>query len=220
MKIIWRRFLQSLSVAMFAFLFLAGTLAHSGEESGSPLSGFSKEERDKLLKGEPVYQHLKKENEKGEIEGYGQSAIIINQPADKSFQIFCEFDKHQLYFPRKKKSEVIKSWDNKALVHKVFGFYVVDVEYTVLYTVDPEKRRVDYKLDKDYPHDLEEVEGFFRFEKIDEKRTLFIYAATKVETGLKVPGFIQDYLTSRDLPQVARSVKKRVESGGKWQKED
>ncbi len=210
--------------AVVCALVFIGAPAFSGEASEdgdkSPLERFNKEERAKLLKGEPVFKHVKKENEEGEIEGYGKAFVIIEKPVETSFEIFCEFDKHHLYFPRKKKSEVVKKWDNKALVHKVFGFYVVDIEYTVLYSIDAKKHRVDYKMDKDYPHDLEEVEGFFRFEKIDEDRTLFSYAATKVETGLSVPGFVQDYLTSKDLPQVARSVKKRVESGGKWTKEE
>jgi len=212
------KFLE-LSLLFLFFALLSGGAPASAEEGGSPLDKFDKEEREKLLKGGPVFQHVKKENEEGEIEGYGQAVIILNKPVDKSFEIFRQFDKHHLYFPRKKKSEIIKSWDNKALVHKVFGFYLVDIEYTVLYTADLDNHRVDYKLDKSHPHDLKEVEGFFQFEKIDENRTLFTYAATKVETGISVPDFIQEYLTSKDLPQVAKSVKKRVESDGKWTKD-
>jgi hypothetical protein len=187
---------------------------------GSPLDRFSAEERRKLEKGEPVYRHVKSEGTDGKVHGHGEAYAIMNAPVEQCWKIFTEFDKHQLYFPRKKKSEVVKSEGNKYWVYKQFEFYMVTIEYTTLYTVDEKAHRVDYDMDESYPHDLEETVGYFQFEKLDDKRTLFIYAATKVETGLKVPGFVQDYLTSRDLPAVVLNVKKRMESGGEWTKED
>jgi len=186
---------------------------------GSVLDRFTPEELKKLEAGEAVYQLVQTEDADGKTRGHGQSSALINAPIDLCFKIFCEFDKHHLFFPRKKKSEVKKTWDNKALVYKEFDFYVVTVEYTVLYTVDSDIHRVDFQMDREYPHDIEDTAGYFHFEKVDDQRTLFTYAATKVETGVKVPGFIQEYITSRDLPNVVLSVKKRIESGGKWTKD-
>lgn len=169
--------------------------------------------------GEAVYQHVQSEGKDGKTTGHGESYVLINKPADECFRVFLEFDKRQLYFPRKKASEVVKPWDDKALVHKVFEFYVVEVEYTVLCTIDRKNRRVDFQLDPEYKHDLEDTAGYFLFEPVDDKTTLFTYAATKVQTGLKVPFSIQNYLTSRDLPDVVANVKMRIESGGTWTKD-
>jgi hypothetical protein len=104
-------------------------------------------------------------------------------------------------------------------VHKVFKFYVVKVEYTVLCTIDRKNRRVDFQLDPEYKHDLEDTAGYFLFEPVDDKTTLFTYAATKVQPRLKVPFSIQNYLTARDLPDVVANVKMRIESGGTWTKD-
>jgi hypothetical protein len=210
--------MKKLLIHIIALLLMV--VCSAAAAADSPLDRFTAEERQKLTKGEAVYRHVKTEGEDGKIHGHGESYAVINAPIDRCWKIFTEFDKHQLYFPRKKKSEVVKSEGNKYWVYKQFEFYVVTVEYTVLYTVDKERRRVDFDMDKSYPHDLEDTAGYFQFEKLDDKRTLFTYAATRVETGLKVPGFIQEYLTSRDLPAVVLNVKKRIESGGKWTKDD
>ena len=65
-------------------------------------------------------------------------------------------------------------------MHKVFKFYVVKVEYTVLCTIDRKNRRVDFQLDPEYKHDLEDTAGYFLFEPVDDKTTLFTYAATNM----------------------------------------
>lgn len=193
--------------------------AFSGDEK-SILGRFTPEEQKKLIAGEAVFKHVQEKGPDGKMHGHGESYALIDASVEQSWKIFCEFDKHHLYFPRKKKSEVVKRWDNKALVYKEFDFYVTTIEYTILYTLDTKNHRLDFKLDKDYKHDIEDAAGYFLFEKLGEKRTLVTYAATKVETGVKVPGFIQEYITSRDLPAVVMNVKKRIESGGKWTKDD
>jgi hypothetical protein len=195
-------------------------LSSSAFAEKSPLDRFTPEQLKKLNAGEAVFEHKEQKGDDGKLHGFGQSTIIINKPVKECFKIFSEYNKQHLYFPRKKNSEIVKAWENKALVKKEFDFYVTSIEYTVLYTADEKNHRVDFEMDKNYPHDIEDTAGYFVFFKIDDKRTLFTYAATKVETGVKVPGFIKDYITSKDLPTVVINVKKRVESGGKWKKDD
>ena len=207
----------SLAVALILQL-AAGSLSLASD--GSPLDRFNPDQKKKLLAGEAVFEHVKTSGPDGKIEGHGQASILINKPIEYCFKIFCEFDKQQLYFPRKKKSEIVKITGNKVLVYKLFDFKLAKIEYTVLYTVDPKNYRVDFRMDPSYPHDLNNAAGFFLFERADENRTLFTYAATKVDTGLKVPSALQDYLTSRDLPNVVINVKKRIESGGVWTKKE
>ncbi len=212
-----------LAVSLLLVLLTAAAGSDSPEQQKQdkdPLERFSAEQQKKLKAGDAVFEHVQKKGPDGNIHGHAQSSAIINAPVDKSFDMFCEFDKHHRYFPRKTASEVIKSGEGWALVHKVFDFYLVEVEYVVRYDIDPEKHRVDFKMDKDYKHDIKDTAGFFDFDKIDKDRCLFTYAATKVDTGLMVPGFIQKYITSRDLPAVVLNIKKRIESGGEWTKKD
>jgi len=186
----------------------------------SPLDRFTAEERQKLEKGEAVFKHVQTKSDDGETRGHGESAAIINKPIDQCWKILLEYDKMHLYFPRKTKSEVVEKEGNRVAVYKEFSFYVTSIKYTMDYFVDADAHRIDYKINKKYPSDIKDTEGIFLFEKVDEKRTLFTYAVLKLDTGVKVPGFIQEYITSKDLPAVVLNVKKRIESGGKWTKDD
>ncbi len=219
----------ALALVLLAVLFLSTGPAGASEtkRSGSkgsaakdPLSRFTPEQVKKLKAGEAIYETVREKGEGGVTRGYGRSTAIVEAPIDKAFETFTRFDEQEEYFPRKTESKVVKHWDHKYLVHKVFEFYVVDIEYHVIYSVDEKNHRVDFEMSKDHPHDIDDTAGYFQFKKIDEETTLFTYAATKVETGLKVPGFIQGYISSKDLPDVVLNVKKRIESGGKWKKKD
>jgi hypothetical protein len=196
---------------------LAPALGRGAENAGTgpaqdPLQRLTPEQRQKLLTGEAVYEY----REAGEGQGTGVAMIIINAPAETCFKIFRELDKQSQYFPRKVMSEVVKSEGNKVLVHNRFDYFVATVEYYSQYTIDPQKRRFDFEMDKDYPHNVSESAGYFLFEQIDDRRTLFTYAATRLDIGADVPEFVRQYLISRGLPAQAVNVKKRIESGGKW----
>lgn len=188
--------------------------------AASLLERYPAENRRRLLAGETVFEHVKTTTPDGKVSGYAQAIVLVNSPINTAFKIFCEFDKQYQYFPRKTVSKVLESTPTSALIYNEFDFYVATIRYTVRYDINRAGYRINFKLDPRYPHDIRDSAGFFLFEKVDEKRCLFTYAATKVDTGLKAPAFIQDYLTSRDLPAMALNVKKRIESGGKWTKSE
>ncbi len=186
----------------------------------SVLDRFSPEQRQKLMAGEAIFEHVESKEADGSTQGHGQASALIKAPAAECLRLFCEFDKHYQFFPRNKTSEVVESSETKVLVRKIYTFYMMSVEYTIAYAIEPGATRVDYEVDKNYTHDIDDAAGFFHFEKIDDHNTLLTYAATRVDTGIKVPAFIRKYVTTRDLPAVVTNVKKRIESGGKWTTED
>ena len=216
---LYRKLLKA-ALQVGVFLVVSISPLYGEEKAQSPLDRFTPEQRAKLLAGEAVFEHVQSKAPDGTQQGHAQSSALVAAPVESCFKIFTDYNKQQLFFPRKKTSQVKKTEGSKVWVYKQFDFYLVTVEYTVVYTVDAAGHRIDFQMDPAYPHDLEDTAGYFLFEPVDEKRALFTYAATKVETGLKVPKFIQEYLTSRDLPAVVLNVKKRIESGGTWTKDD
>ncbi len=177
-------------------------------------------EKEKLKKGEIIYQSVKTTDTDGKISGYGQSMALIKKPVATCWEIFTQFDKQAEYFPRKTVSQVIDSKPGLALVQKEFKFYWVTIRYVMKYKIDAKNYRIDFEIDKSRPHDIKDSAGFFRFEPLSAGETLFIYGVTRVDTGLAMPGFVQEYLQKKDLPAVAENVQKRIESNGTWKKDD
>jgi len=188
------------------------SLAAAGDKPSDPLARFSEQERETLLRGEPVFSYVNESNRGG----HGQASIIINEKIDVCFDIFKKLDEQCHYFPKKTKSDVIRKEGNRVLLHNEFYFYIATVEYTSWYTIDEKNHRFDFEMDKSLPHNIPESAGYFMFERIDPERTLLTYAATKLDVGVSVPEFIKRYITSRDLPSATINVKLRIESGGEW----
>jgi hypothetical protein len=143
---------------------------------------------------------------------------LIKAPIDQCWEIFNRFEQQPEYWPRKTASIVIDSKPGFALVQKKFKFYWATIGYVVRYQIDANNHRIDYSIDPTRPHDIKDTAGFFIFEKVGPDQTLFTYAVTRLDTGISLPSFIQEYMQKRDLPAVAENVKKKIESGGTWKK--
>ena len=186
----------------------------------SPLDRFTPEQKDKLLAGEILFQYVI-ENGSGEKGlGHGEVYAVINRPIEECYRIITDIKNKYLFFPHVIESSVIKSEGNRIWEKEVLDFKIRKIEYVLLITFSPEHYRMDFRLDPNYPHSLKDTRGYRFLEKLDEKSALLTHAVTKVDVGIPVPGFIRRALSSRDLPNVVRNLKKRIESGGTWSKSD
>jgi hypothetical protein len=182
------------------------------------LARFSPEQREKLLAGEAIYEYVINDGDSAAPKGYGSASVLIKAPVDQCFKSFCEIDKHPLYFPHKTVSRVVEWKGSDAYVYKEMEFPLKTMRYYVWYKIDPVEHRVDFNLDKEHTSDIRDSAGFFHFIEVDPQTTLFDYGLTKADPGIRVPKFIQKYLTSQDLPRVVSNYKKWLESGGTWKK--
>ncbi len=204
-------------------LISAATLSAESPASKSPseaaLARFSPEQRKQLLAGEGVYEPaLKYKGKAGEPSFTAAAMIIINAPVEQCFKMFCDFDKQSQFFPAITKSEVRSHEGNRVVIYKELDYRVLVIRYTHILTIDPEKHRVDFVTDPSGANDVKFSQGFFQFEKIDDRSTLFTYGLVRLEPGIKIPEFIQKYMASRDMPKMSVNLKKWIESGGKWRK--
>jgi len=214
-------FLRALFAAALcgaAWLTCRTALADETDAARGPLARFAEVERDKLLAGEAVFSHAVCGDDGEAGSGSGRASVVIDAPVETCFEIFSDLAQQRHYFPRKTRSDVIASKGNRSWVRTEVDFSLRTIVYTVRYTVDRAHHRFDFELDKRYPHDIDELSGYFRFEQIDGRRTLLTYVVTRLDSGMAVPGFIRKYLTSRDLPAQVVNVKRRIESGGTWKK--
>jgi hypothetical protein len=187
----------------------------SGE---SVLDRYSAGQKKNLLAGEPVFESGIGEGPGGMHEAHGRTIALVNKPIDECFKIFCEFDKQYLYFPRITVSRVLKREGNTVVIYKEVGYAIATIRYTHILTIDPEAYRVDFVTDPKGINNVRFSSGYFRFEKVDESRSLFTYELTKMDSGFTIPEFIKKYIASKDLPKIAINIKKRIESGGTWEK--
>jgi hypothetical protein len=197
---------------------IAGSLlnASAARADGDPLAAFSAKQQKRLLAGKAVFGHVRSNGEQDR--GSGRAAVIVSASVDECFEIFDRLDEQHLYFPRKVRSDVVKTRGDQRWVHTEVDFTLKRIEYTVRYTVDRARHRFEFELDESYPHDIAALRGYFSFEELDAGRTLLTYVALELDSGMAVPECVRKWVTKRDLPAQVVNVKRRIESGGTWTK--
>ena len=193
-----------------------------GPVTAPALAQFSPENQKKLLAGEAIFEHVISKDPDGKDEGHGRGAVLINRPVEECFRVFLDLDQQYKYFPRMTVSRVLGREGNRVRMYKELDFTIFTAKYTHFITIVPEDFRVDFITDPKGENSFKLSAGFFRFVKVDAKTSLLFYEMTRLEIGLKVPGFIRTYaythLSARDLPPIVTNIKKRIESGGRWEK--
>jgi hypothetical protein len=188
-------------------------------QPASPLNRFTPAQQKLLLSGQSLYRPSITEPPAGGEPKFTASAyILINAPVEKSFALFCDFEKQYLYLPTIKTSKILSRSGNRVVIYKELDYPVLDLKYTHILTIVPEAHRVDFITDPKGANSVKLSAGSFQFERIDDNRTLFTYRMTQLDPGIQIPRFVQEYMVSRDLPQVTVNIKKYIESDGKWRK--
>jgi hypothetical protein len=212
------RFLSLIAILVIGFwAVFSGQASPDSEKTGnSVLDRFSQEQRERLEKGEVIFEYVL-DDTGDSLKGHGRTSILINAPLDECFRIFLDFGKQYLYLPRMTVSKVLKSEGNKTLIYKELDYTLKTIKYTHILTIYPGDHRVDFQ-DVEEKYDPDNPKGYFRFQRVDDETTLFSYALLRLDLGFPVPESIKKYMTSKDLPGIAISIKKRIESRGKWEK--
>lgn len=187
----------------------------SAGEAAHVLAKLKPEERAKLEKtGTLVSANL---SSGGDIKGLINAYIIAKVPKQKVWELLRQPSKQHLYLPRLEKAKTVSKTENQEL-----GWFQVKVSFvTIENQVDhrwwPEVSRMAWGLHPEYDNDLKQQDGYYNLYAIDENTTL-MELGTALETSALVPGFVQEYLTKKDLPDVMVAVKKYMESGGAYRK--
>jgi len=199
---------------------LAGPRAFGPEAAASPvLDRFTPEQKKELLQGGAVYEYEMRDEKSDRPQGGAKAFVLIHAPVEECFRRFSDIETHTQYFPRKTVSKVVGLHpDGRTVVYKELDFKLKTIRYHILYTIDPGNHRIDFDLDESRESDLKASQGYFHFIAVAPDATLFDYGITKTAVGLKIPGIIRRYLTSKDLPRVVTNFKNWMESGGTWKK--
>ena len=81
--------------------------------------------------------------------------------------------------------------------------------------MDWEKRHIRWQLDSGFDNDVDRIEGFWELYELDEGRTLARFG-TVVDVGPVLPGFVQGWITQRNLPKSIEHCRKWVDSDGTY----
>jgi hypothetical protein len=222
-----RRYLQ-IALVFCVFFFPLVSWAEEGEApagvtQGVPaelvkagaVQGLSASDWKKLEAGEIV---ILKEMDRKENKAFIQSALIFQKPIEEVHGLLTRTERQEEYLPHLDRAILIKREGNRDNIEFLLHFSFIDIRYQVKhYYGEPGEYRMSWALNPDFKNDLAQLEGYWKFYRLDKSRTLARYG-TLVKVGRLIPKFIEDALSRKDIPKSLGQLKKWVESGGTWTK--
>ncbi|MEW5852645.1 MAG: SRPBCC family protein [Myxococcota bacterium] len=186
-------------------LLLSTSAASGGTDLPHP------DELKRLEAGEPVVRTRMAFNASGGRAGEGRAYIVIDRPPDVVWRFAQDYERFVQSIPRLKKVVVLERALERLRVFHLVGLGLRSLRYTLDVTFHPSERMVSWQLDKSRPNDIHDTTGTWRFIPHGPGRTLAVYTIS-LDTGFPLPPFLEDYITTRDLPQMLRAVKRGAES--------
>jgi len=156
------------------------------------------------------------DNDRGQSAGRGLGAIVIERPLDEVWTTLCRYEDRAEYIPRVKKVAVLAREGNRLRVRQEIDATVKTIRYTAWYELDAADHTIRWKIDRSAnDNSLRYVDGEYHMVELQPGRTLLVYRSY-VDSGFLIARSIQNYVARRSIPELMRSIKRRVESGGQW----
>jgi ribosome-associated toxin RatA of RatAB toxin-antitoxin module len=196
--------LLSLSVAGALLMALAPRLARA---ASIVMRDLSAGELARIEKGEIILESQTSSGANGS--GSGLAIAFIQASKDKVIDTILKYEDYPKFMPHVKSTEVYKRTDSQVDVRFTVDVAFKKISYCRTIQVDRAAGTIVWSLDKTRKNDIADTEGFWGFKPY--KNGIIVYYMASVDSGLAVPKMVEDYLTKRDLPNIVKSIRKRVE---------
>jgi len=169
----------------------------------------------KLDKGKILKFRMEPIQVNGADAGGGFAVGVVDKPPADVWGYIIDYDKFTEFLPRITRNEVLERKDGEVLLRQTIKVLTRSVTYHIVQTVDHEAHTLQWKVDQTKENDIRESLGSWSVRPHGQGRSLVIYSIL-VDTGMRVPGWIESFLTRRDIPNVVKALKRRAESNGAY----
>jgi ribosome-associated toxin RatA of RatAB toxin-antitoxin module len=141
---------------------------------------FTDKQIDKLKAGKSVKKPLAGAGANGVYGGSGFA--LIEAPPEVVWNAILDWGSYNQVFPKTLDVRQVSRKGDRSLVRMELGHKLLNVAYFVEVKTDKSKWQISYKLVTSKPHDIEEVQGYWRLFPQQNGQTLVAYV-----TAVKVP---------------------------------
>ncbi len=180
------------------------------------VADYTSEEWQRMKDGEVIFV----ENPEGSQKVQFVAKFYIKAPRKQVWRIMRDYDKFDEFLPNVQETKVVNQEGSVYWVEYTTKVLWIETNYTLRFDGVKKHGRVEVSLDKSRPHDRDESRGWWEFEDAPNGKGTVVTHSNYVKTGIPAPESIARKLSKASFPKMARNVRKRVESGGTWKKND
>ena len=148
---------------------------------------------------------------KGQVE----ALVLFSQPREKVWELLLQRERQKEYRPELTSISVVERQADGLLEEQHLKIAFLSVGYRLRDHFEPDTHTVTWELDPDFESTLQHVSGYWELHELAGGRTLARFG-TKVSVSAAVPGFLQNGITRKNVPETLENTRQWVDSDGHW----
>jgi hypothetical protein len=151
----------------------------------------------------------------GSDKGLVEALVLFSKPPEEVWPLLVQRERQKEYRPELTSVEIVKREENALVEEQHLKIAFLKVGYRLTDRLDPATRTLTFELDPSFESQLEHVSGYWELHALDGGRTLARFG-TRVNVSKAVPGFLQNGITRKNVPETLDNTRQWVDSGGQW----
>jgi hypothetical protein len=151
----------------------------------------------------------------GSDKGLVEALVLFSKPPEEVWPLLVQRERQKEYRPELTSVEIVKREENALVEEQHLKIAFLKVGYRLTDRLDPATWTLTFELDPSYESQLEHVSGYWELHAFDGGRTLARFG-TRVNVSKAVPGFLQNGITRKNVPETLDNTRRWVDSGGQW----
>jgi hypothetical protein len=147
--------------------------------------------------------------------GLVEALVLFAKPPEEVWPLLIQRERQKEYRPELTAVEIVQREENGLVEEQHLKIAFLKVGYRLNDRFDPVTHTLTFVLDPSYDSPLEHVSGYWELHALDGGRTLARFG-TRVSVSKAVPGFLQNGITRKNVPETLENTRKWVDSGGQW----
>jgi hypothetical protein len=148
---------------------------------------------------------------KGQVE----ALVLFAHPPDKVWGLLLQRERQKEYRPEITSLSIVEKSADRVVEEQHLRIAFLDVAYRLEDRLDPATHTMTWQLDPGFESTLQHVSGYWELHPLDGGRTLARFG-TRVSVSSAVPGFLQNGITRKNVPESLENTRQWVDSDGRW----
>jgi len=200
-----------LFLLLFAFCGYAGEVPKAAADSVDIDAFLTPENIAQLEAGKVVMASHKTKNAEGKSKAQGYALILIKRPFDPIWDQLTHNEQWPEFFPNLASSEKYMDEGNTVGLYECVKAFFMKFRYHAIHVRDKANGTIRFNLDRTKENDVKDTNGSWTVRRHGDNACIAIYSVS-VDSGMALPGKIEDFFQNQSLRNVVKALKKRMES--------
>lgn len=148
-------------------------------------------------------------------EGQVEALVLFAQPADRVWELLLARERQREYRPELTELVLVEQTGDQVVEEQHLKIAFLSVGYRLRDRFHVDTRTITWELDPSFESALQHVSGYWELHALDAERTLARFG-TRVSVSSAVPGFLQNGITRKNVPDSLENTRQWVDSNGRW----